>query len=537
MPDAARQHSEQDSTVIETLQSLIVAFVLAMTFRGFVTEGFVIPTGSMAPTLLGQHVRMHSPETGADFAMDGKTIADDFAEAQARRNVNHTYNLVDPMIGPVMPANPIGVRDLGPSVRMGDRILVLKSLYPFAAPDRFDVVVFKNPTDPSGDDENFIKRLIGLPNEKIWLADGDVFAGHAAHPEKLDDYRIQRKPEFIQRAVWRPVHHSDYLPESTEALGPGMERSPWMFMDEHWSLDGHTYRCSTDGESGMTWNVHQRPLDDWTAYNMSLDTRDQRLRPGEPPARGRFDRYYISDLRVAAAVVAERAAFGTTFELKARHHVFQFIIENGRAIVRMRDDDAPDQWKGPGPAAIDLPGPGTVFNLEFWHVDQAMSIYLDGERVTHFEYDWLPVDRLQFATNQFFPDSVEDLARYRPNPAFLEWRFRGTPVTLTRVRVDRDLYYQPVQGAGTYGTNSDRPAVLGPDQFFMLGDNSPASRDSRLWGAPAAIVAHQIDDSPFVVHRRLLLGKAWVVYFPAPHAIADGGVGVIPDFGRLRYIR
>ncbi len=37
--------SEHETSTVATLQSLIVAFVLAMTFRGFVTEGFVIPTG------------------------------------------------------------------------------------------------------------------------------------------------------------------------------------------------------------------------------------------------------------------------------------------------------------------------------------------------------------------------------------------------------------------------------------------------------------------------------------------------------------
>src|SRR5688572_3741055 len=40
------QQPHHETNVVETLQSLIVAFVLAMTFRGFVTEGFVIPTGS-----------------------------------------------------------------------------------------------------------------------------------------------------------------------------------------------------------------------------------------------------------------------------------------------------------------------------------------------------------------------------------------------------------------------------------------------------------------------------------------------------------
>ena len=63
---------QHDATTIGTLQSLIVAFVLAMTFRGFVTEGFVIPTGSMAPTLMGEHLMLHSDQTGLTYPVDSK---------------------------------------------------------------------------------------------------------------------------------------------------------------------------------------------------------------------------------------------------------------------------------------------------------------------------------------------------------------------------------------------------------------------------------------------------------------------------------
>ena len=44
--------------------------------------------------------------------------------------------------------------------------------------------------------------------------------------------------------------------------------------------------------------------------------------------------------------------------------------------------------------------------------------------------------------------------------------------------------------------------LLGPDQFFMLGDNSAASKDGRLW------------DEDWFVRCDLLIGKALLIYWP-----------------------
>ncbi len=46
----------QQTNVKETVESILVAFILAFVFRAFVVEAFVIPTGSMAPTLYGAHM-------------------------------------------------------------------------------------------------------------------------------------------------------------------------------------------------------------------------------------------------------------------------------------------------------------------------------------------------------------------------------------------------------------------------------------------------------------------------------------------------
>ena len=39
-----------------------------------------------------------------------------------------------------------------------------------------------------------------------------------------------------------------------------------------------------------------------------------------------------------------------------------------------------------------------------------------------------------------------------------------------------------------------------------------------------------------VVPRELMIGKAFFVYFPAPHRIKATGPGIIPNFGDVRFI-
>src|SRR5918911_1964307 len=48
----------------ETIESVAMAVILALLFRGFVAEAFVIPTGSMAPTLDGRHKDLRCPKCG-----------------------------------------------------------------------------------------------------------------------------------------------------------------------------------------------------------------------------------------------------------------------------------------------------------------------------------------------------------------------------------------------------------------------------------------------------------------------------------------
>jgi signal peptidase I len=521
--------SAQDTSTIATLQSLIVAFVLAMTFRGFVTEGFVIPTGSMAPTLMGEHLYLRSDQTGYSYAAD------------AKGSIN-APPACDPMLGRRYPLTALNPETLRP--RGGDRILVLKCLYPFAEPHRFDVVVFKNPTEPDGDAENYIKRLVGLPDESIWLVDGDVFVAPASSSSDPGAYRIQRKPEHVQRAVWQPVHDSDFVPLHPERLSPP-HQPPWS--GASWQSDGRTYRSETAEPSELSWDIQRMPISDWTAYNTFLLAGRTRL----------IDDYNVSDVSVSAAIVADRDGLATALELEARGYIYEFSIAGGHAVTRLRPKDQ-TQWTAEQSVEAPMPRPGRVYNVEFWHVDQSMSIFVNGKRVgPPLAYNWDPRERVERSYPMAYESWLRQTPMAEPTAPQLRWKFSGSPVAIHRVRVGRDLYFRPDRlsaqattnvtrggfeelvrpGTPAFGTHPSKPAVLGPDQYFMLGDNSPASSDSRLWGYPHPYVAEQVDPSPFVVDRKLLLGKAWVVYFPAPYPVMDNGKGLVPDFGNLRFIR
>ena len=545
-PTPATPPQPVETSVIDTLQSLIVAFVLAMTFRGFVLEGFIIPTGSMAPTLMGQHLLWDSTQTGATFPIDARPVV----ELASRRDPQNRiledveFDIADPMLGPESVIDQQRVTQLLPKVRMGDRILVLKCLYPFAMPDRFDVVVFKNPTDPVGDTQNYIKRLVGLPNERLWFVDGDVFASPAGAPD-LQGFTVQRKPDHVQRAVWQTVSNSDSIAAHPERLRTPVN-SPWF--GQSWEQQDRVYRCESAAPTMLQWNPHVRQIDDWTAYDMLL--YQVRQRTSDDPVA-------VSDVRVSAGIVPDLDGLETTFELSAREHLFQFSLADGEATVRLRPSDSEQADWTSASAPIDPFAAGEVMNVEFWHVDQRLAIYINGGLAVELRYDWSPQQRLEHATSLAFEDALDAIERLSviANRCDLAWRFSGSPVTLHHLRVDRDIHYridalrrhdqrnEPAHHGPACGTHPDHLAILGSDYFMMCGDNATASLDSRLWGSAHRLVRHQIIDDagephqPFLVNRKLLIGKAFAVYFPAPYPLTEGGWGVVPDFGRLRFIR
>ncbi len=576
-------------TIKDTLISIVIAFTIAFVFRGFVIEAFVIPTGSMAPTLMGQHMKFHAERSGTTFPVGPwdatSQISGEYANPQTGRSLAPQggqplgVTVYDPASG-----DPIAVRSA--PLYSGDRILVLKYLYSFFPPQRFDVVVFKNPTDPA---QNYIKRLLGLPNEEIALVDGDLFtrpvpsAGSPPSPAgpgtwAEPGWTIARKPALQQRTVWQTVFDSADAPLKSDPT-----RTPWTpapAAQSRFTLTPRSYTFTGGGGGGggpqdapaelifdqtktrianpgaplaprnETWSI-----DDYYFYNEhpAADARPPRV------LSRMFARFPVSDLRVrlAATPAAESPDAEITLKLSIRGHDAELALSATAATIRWRPIvgavGVKGDWVQLASAPITPLPPNRPTNIEFWHADQSFSIWLDGVRIAHADYDWSPDQRILFSTGASLaslmaqqpaePANILQQSRLYTRPD-VRLAFSGPSITLHRVALDRDLYYQPgtLPGGGqvAHATSPANPLALGPDEFFCCGDNSPASLDGRLWSDVDEWVDYEFRPTPTtpiragVVPRELMLGRAFFVYWPSLRYSARPIP--VPDFGRMRFI-
>lgn len=166
------------STIREYAEAIIVALILALFIRTFVVQAFKIPSGSMIPTLLiGDHILVNK----------------------------FSYGIKNPFNGTVW--------------------------IPLGTPERKDVIVFKYPENPSQD---FIKRVIGLPGDRIEIRDKEVYV----NGEKFTvDNAVHRDPKIYPgprppRDNYGPV---TVPPQSLFVMGDNRDNSHdsrfWGFVD------------------------------------------------------------------------------------------------------------------------------------------------------------------------------------------------------------------------------------------------------------------------------------------------------------------
>src|SRR5688572_27345749 len=143
----------------ETLETISFVVFLVLMLKAFVAEAYVIPTGSMATTLLGDHINLECPRCGQTFSANASNNAREIQHEQ-----NDGKNILRTEVSCPNCRYTVRNPDNG-SVYTGDKVLVLKPVFDLFRAQRHDVVVFKYPNGPQEEftAKNYIKRLWGLP--------------------------------------------------------------------------------------------------------------------------------------------------------------------------------------------------------------------------------------------------------------------------------------------------------------------------------------------------------------------------------------
>jgi len=633
----------------ESLESIVVAFTLAFIFRAFIVEAFVIPTGSMAPTLYGQQVTHTCSTCGYEYAHG----VEQFAGVAGRPP---DLTLKCPNCGSTTDQIPSS-QLVRPS--SGDRILVHK--WPFSlggafGPRRWGVTVFK---DPHNGTINYIKRMVGKPGEFLEIIEGDIYTApldevRKADPRVLADMdqlrrdlyhhahggpalaqedvaarykaineriipflRIRRKAvnaPAAQESLWFNVYDRDFLPvyatrsqpesrvgwsvpllvsiDASESgqldsgripreLRRGLEeihRAPpggaavvaeepghrWRLAAPNgdllvvreetrlavyeaadyaaWDTSAREIRFHSDSNRLLTIHFTGGPIDDFYGYN--YDPRKL-----QSPSQ---ERVLVGDLDLSFTWFPEAGDGGLVLEMnRDQDHFAARLQADGTVEI--------DHWTGDakkpaslGQRKLDAFKPGKAVEVAFTNVDFRVSLKIDGEEV-------LASSDQQYAPNipQLLSRNVED------NPTLV----RPSQVTISgyrlqcrldHLKLDRDVYYRssrlleragqvdpgaqdPFLGWPGWGTQG-RPIMLRDGEikeYFMLGDNSPGSKDSRLWWEIGPHLQHLGEEYQVgTVPQDQLIGRAFFVYWPSGYRRTwTADIGAIPNFGRMRWIR
>jgi len=470
-----------------------MALILALIIRGSVMEAYVIPTGSMAPTLLGRHVALVCPNCGYHYARGipananhpnlsevycpndlypAAITAPERGEKLVRvlgyfvlsvlaagafyalgRWVYHDEQFAK--VGGLVACLVVFYVLLGAlqPVRGGDRILVNKLYYHFHHPRRWDVIVFKSPEDVS---RNFIKRLVAVPGDRVQILDGDV----------IINGEVSRKPDYVQGAVWRLVYDQRHQPSRNgESMWEGPHGRFRVEPEEVVLLGAAQDR---EGSGPVELRFVRQTVDSYGGKVLLPEILDQ---CGYNRGLGRN---VVGDLRIAAEYLATGDEGSFWVGLNHDEHRYRLQVqsaEGSRVRVSLEVDGVVEE-------STDLPGDATKWHrLELSKVDYSVQGFVDGRVLG-------PVD--------LWPGVAGAPLRSRSSGVVLG--SAGLDVRVRRLRIDRDIYYT---GSVRGSNRSGRAAIrLGAGEYFVLGDNSPDSRDGRDWRAPERIY-QLIDDVVF----------------------------------------
>jgi signal peptidase I len=569
-PDSTKK-IEKPRTGRESIESFVVVFVAFLVWS-LEAEGFVIPTGSMATTLLGRHKEINCPECGIVYTVN--------ADREVESSGNGRSTGVRVEMGTCVNCRfQTKVAD-EPSFS-GDRVYVMKqgASVPLLGDvargsiKRWDVTVFKLPEEP---EVRYIKRLVGMPNEVIRIEGGDLWGrpiDSLDFPERLrrtldhqqamqtivydDEHRaaaLLGDPRWLR---WKPTPASGWIERATGRFATATHTGSWIELRYHNIVPRPEDWQAIQSQRRLPRPPQATLITDFNSYNTDVLPQD-RLSPRRA-ARPWFQPHWVGDLTLSLRLTVHETSGGVRLELieGGSSNRCEIDLATGRATL-LHDGKPLGQ-----PARTEINRPG-AYELSFANVDDRLTLWVDGR---------LP-----------FGDGLEYESTRRPSVATaadLEPARVGAlraAVELDGLVLKRDVYYtlEPaecdyanIDGAAQTDSTAffdllsdpsrfsqlehhpPRDYVLGPGRYLMLGDNSPWSRDARAWGQSdrfdpdyPQLGWDTSGRSSWEVPESLLIGKAFCVYWPHAKPVwprirmgADLRLPILPYLERMRFIR
>ena len=566
MAEASARDNQDLQSIRDTVESIGVAIILALVLRAFMIEAFVIPTGSMANGLMGEHWDLRCPACGYEYGYGWPGRSGPARGAPVRGALSTPRGAKCPRCSMPFPGGDENRR----YVNGGDRVLVLKYLYNFSSPKPWDVVVFKNPQDNR---ENYIKRLIGLPGEQIEIVHGDIFFRRSDN----EKWQIRRKTPKAQKNMWHAIFDSDYQPDPNvishvnQRLREGERIIPcnWrpLLKDTRWALDVDGGQAFSFGGEGELDRMRADRIEFVAKRDVFLpyySYNSWRSFGGNRRINHHVD--VSSDLKLSAVFTPIESDAAVELLLTSFEHCFRvnFNAAGEVRLVYQKAGQLQSEWGRVQLAPFEL---GVGREVSLIHVDLSVAVCVDGKVVLKVDDQRYPESH---ATLYQRIQGKNDFEMPVPEVQIIA---AGGKLQLRHVRLMRDVFYtQPPLGEisishdGDYARDEpnakrgrrswaamgnpiklkqhkDDPAKRDLDEFFVLGDNSPSSLDGRLW-LSAARSLRLFDDNGDrqyqlgTVPRYNMIGKAIFVYWPGGfRAPGLPQWPILPNVGRMRMIR
>lgn len=387
----------------ENLEAIIIAFIMALVIRCFCIEVFKIPSSSMEPILLGDVSEKHSRESCPFGA----------------------YHV-----------------PLDTPTASGDRIMVTKYYYAFSSVERYDVIVFKFPLNQS---KNFIKRVVGLPNESIKIYRGNLYVKKPGQ----DKFHIASRTWRTQNSLWIDVSRATHgylgtqatFEQAWESVGndtPG--QLPWRVAEGELS----TQARDASGQKSVQFNLRRipddgppvsAPVDDVRLlFDFEITSPKGQVFAEISNAYGRFE-----------AVLDTEGGSQLVCYLPSRENRSRFE----KQIVPLRDVQL----------SMDR-----HFRLELLVYDGTAHVRVnDGERA-----------KFQFI------DTREDLLEVDAPDRRVSFGTRGLTFKVNNLSVGRDIFYRG-RDRSSRDLREDEELAIPAGKYVMMGDNVASSHDSRAW--------------------------------------------------------